>query len=304
MELRQLRYVIAVAEELNFTRAARRCNVSQPPLSRSISELEDEIGVRLFDRDTHRVSLTAAGASLIDDARRALHLIDSCTDRARRVAKGLRGTLVLGFGGSPVYALLPNLIRHFRAAAPDVKLRFRTMAVLQQIEALRAGHIDVGIVRLPVHDEMLETLPLHSETLVVAIPAKHALLAAVGPVKVRNLAGEPFITYEPRRGFNYHADLLALCRLAGFDPAIAHEAATTESIIGMVASGEGVAIVPESAKRLRFDGVDFRPVDVKGIPLRLRAVQFALAWRREDVSPVALEFVTHATLWRKRATLR
>jgi LysR family transcriptional regulator, benzoate and cis,cis-muconate-responsive activator of ben and cat genes len=117
MELRQLRYLLAVAEELNFTRAARRCNVSQPPLSRSISELEDEIGVRLFDRNTHRVSLTAAGSSLIDDARRALELIDSCTDRARRVSIGLRGTLVLGFGGSPVYALLPNLIRRFRATA-------------------------------------------------------------------------------------------------------------------------------------------------------------------------------------------
>lgn len=304
MDLRQLRYVIAVAEELNFTRAARRCNVSQPPLSRSIAELEDEIGARLFVRDTHRVSLTAAGSSLIDDARRALQLLDSCTDRARRVAKGLRGTLVLGFGGSPVYALLPNLIRHFRAATPDVRLRFRTMAVLQQIEALRAGQIDIGIVRLPVHDEMLETLPIYSETLVVAIPAKHALLGAAGPVKVRDLSGQPFITYEPRRGFNYHADLLALCRLAGFDPAIAHEAATTESIIGMVASGEGVAIVPEAAKRLRFDGVHFRPLDVKGIPLRMRGVEFGLVWRREDVSPVALEFVKHATSWRKRATSR
>ena len=304
MELRQLRYVMAVAAELNFTRAARRCNVSQPPLSRAISELEDEIGVRLFDRDTHRVSLTAAGSSLIDDARRALELLDSCTDRARRVAKGLRGTLVLGFGGSPVYALLPNVIRRFRATAPDVRLRFRTMPVLQQIEALRDGQIDVGIVRLPVHDEILETLPIHREPLIVALPTKHALLASARAVQVRDLAEQPFITYEPRRGFNYHADLLALCRLAGFDPSIAHEAATTEAIIGMVACGEGIAIVPESAKRLRFDGVNCRPLDVKDIPLRLRAVEFGLAWRREDVSPVAVEFVNHARSWRKRASLR
>jgi DNA-binding transcriptional LysR family regulator len=169
------------------------------------------------------------------------------------------------------------------------------MSVLQQLEALRAGQIDIGVVRLPVHDEMLETLSINREALVVALPTKHALSAAAGPVQISDLAGRPFIAYEPRRGFNYHADLLALCRLAGFDPAIAHEAATTESIIGMVACGEGVAIVPESAKRLRFDGVNFRPLNVKGIPLRLRAVEFALAWRREDVSSVALEFVNHAT---------
>jgi DNA-binding transcriptional LysR family regulator len=304
MELRQLRYVMAVAEELNFTRAARRCNVSQPPLSRAISDLEIEIGVRLFDRDTHRVSLTAAGSSLLDDARRALELLDGCTDRARRVAMGLKGTLVLGFGGSPVYALLPNVIRRFRSAAPDVRLRFRSMAVLQQIEALRDGQIDIGIVRLPVHDEILETQSLHREPLIVALPTKHALLAAAGPVQVRHLAGQPFIAYEPRRGFNYHADLLALCRLAGFDPLIVHEAATTEAIIGMVACGEGVAIVPESAKRLRFDGVNCRPLDVKDVPLRLRAVEFALAWRREDVSPVAIEFVNHARSWSKRGSLR
>lgn len=289
-----MRYLVAVAEELNFTRAAIRCNVSQPPLSRAIRLLEEEVGTRLFVRDKHSVVVTPAGASLVEDARRMLRQLADGLDRARRISRGLRGTLSIGFGGSTVYSLLPALVRRFRDAAPDVEIRFQTMAVLSQIDALRNHEIDIGILRLPVHDELIETRFVHREPLVAALPLDHPLLAHSGAIAIGQLASSRFITYQPRRGFNYHADLFALCRLAGFEPNIAHEAGTSEAIIGIVACGEGVAIVPASAERLRMRGVAFRALDVTDIPLRLGAVEFALAWHRERLTEAAAEFVQRA----------
>lgn len=294
MDLRQLRYLVALAEELNFTRAAERCNVSQPPFSRAISQLEDEIGVQLFERDKHHVSVTPAGARLVGDVRRALAAISAGADHARDIAAGIRGTLAIGFGGSIVYSLLPALVQQFRRAVPKVDIRFVPMAVPRQIDALRAGDIDIGIVRLPVHDELIETRPVYREQLIVALPVDHPLLQNSGGLTLASLASSRFITYEPSRGFNYHADLHALCRLAEFDPVIVHEAPTTEAVVGIVACGEGVAIVPASAERLRMRGASFRPLLTKGLPERLTSVEFALAWRRDKPASVTLEFVNHA----------
>ena len=295
MDLRQMRYLVAVAEELSFTRAARRCHVSQPPLSRAIRELEQEIGIRLFERDKHHVAVTPAGRSLLEDARRALALLDESAERARRTARGLRGTLSIGFGGSPVYSLLPALVRRFRQAVPDVEIRFRAMAVLRQIEALRNGEIDIGIVRLPVYDELIDTRFVYREPLVVALPSGHPLLGSSGAIAVAQLNGSRFVTYQPTRGFNFHADLHALCRLADFEPVIAYEAASTEAVVGIVACGEGVAIVPASAERLRMRGVSFRPLDVSAVSAGLGWVEFALAWRNVDTPATATEFVQRAT---------
>lgn len=291
MDLRQIRYFIAVAEELNFTRAAARCRVSQPPLSRAIRELEVEIGADLFDRDKHHVTLTPAGTSLVADARQALSLLEESAERARRTARGLRGTLQIGFGGSTVYALLPALVRRFRHEVPDVEIRFRAMSVLHQIDALRNGEIDIGILRLPAYDELIESRFVHREPLIVALPSGDPLLAHSGAISVAQLAQSRFVTYQAARGFNIHADLLALCRLADFNPVIAHEAPTTEAVIGIVACGEGVAIVPASAERLRMHGVAFRPLDLSGIPARLGSVEFGIAWRKEQPPAVVFEFI-------------
>lgn len=294
MDLRQIRYMIAVSEELNFTRAAERCNVSQPPLTRAIRELEQEVGARLFDRDTHRVALTPAGEGLVTDARKALTMLEEGVDRARRTAMGLTGTLTFGFGGSTVYSLLPLLVRRFRDATPDVSIRFRAMPVLHQIEALRDGVIDIGIVRLPIHDELIDTLFVHSEPLAVALPTGHPLLTHSGPVHIGDLQSSRFVTYEPARGFNFHADLYALCRLAGFTPEVIHEAPTTEAVVGIVACGEGVAIIPSSAERLRMRGVAFRPLAMAGIERQLGEVSFALAWRKGRASATVRKFLEMA----------
>lgn len=291
MDVRQMRYLVAVAEELSFTRAAERCHVSQPPLSRAIQELEAEIGARLFERDKHNVSITPAGLSLVTDARRALALIDEGKERARRTAQGLRGTVSIGIGGSTVYSLLPMLVRRFREAVADVRISFHAMPVLRQIEALREGEIDIGILRLPIFDELIATRFVHHEPLVVCLPSGHPMLAHSGPVAIGDLADSRFVSYAPTRGFNVHGDLQALCRIAGFDPIIAHEAPTTEAVIGIVACGEGVAVVPASAERLRMRGAAFRPLDMRGLPTNMGRVEFALAWRRHDVPSAAAEFI-------------
>lgn len=295
MDLRQMRYAIAVAEELNFTRAAQRCNVSQPPLSRAIRELEDEIGARLFERDKHHVALTLAGAVFIADARKALEMIDGGSERARRAAQGLSGTLAIGFGGSTVYALVPTLMRRFRKTTPEVEIVFHAMSVLHQIEALRSGEIDVGIVRLPIFDELIETRFVHSEPLIVALPIGHPLLAHSGAVEIEALQASRFVAYQPTRGYNVHADLHALCLLAGFDPTIAHEAPTTEAVIGIVACGEGVAIVPASAERLRMRGVAFRTLQPPVRAPHLADVRFGLAWARKKASATTMQFVEMVT---------
>lgn len=299
MDRRQLRYFLALSEELNFTRAAARCNVSQPPFSRTIAQLESELGTALFVRDTHRVGLTAAGAGLIEDARRLLRAFEEAEDRARQTGRGQRGTLNLGFGGSTVYWLWPRLVQGFRSAAPDVKIIFSSMPVLDQIEALREGRIDIGLVRLPIMDEMLLTETVYHEKLIVALPVNHRLSSDSGAIAIDQLASSRFVTYQPRRGFSYHGDLYALCRVAGFEPTIAHEASSTEAVVGIVACEEGVAIVPASAERLRMRGVAFRPLSVATPPRPFEIVTFGLAWRKEP-SAVASEFLAHA---RRRASL-
>lgn len=291
MNIRSLHYLVAVAEELNFSRAAERCHVSQPPLSRAIRNLEEQVGAKLFLRNRHQVALTPAGLSLVQDARKALELLEEGAERARRTALGMTGTLSIGFGGSTVYSLLPSLVRRFRQAAPDVVIHFKAMSVLHQIEALREREIDIGIVRLPISDELIETHFVHAEPLVIAFPTGHKLLTRPGPVSIRDLSGSRIVTYEAARGFHVYGDLQGLCRLAGFTPHIAHQAPTTEAVIGIVACGEGVAVVPASAERLHMQGVAFRPLDPGNAPQHLTMVRFALAWRSMTTSATTLRFI-------------
>ncbi|MBN8485607.1 MAG: LysR family transcriptional regulator [Sphingomonadales bacterium] len=286
-----MRFVVAVAEELSFTKAAARCHVSQPPLSRAIRELEEELGLKLFERDTHSVRVTLAGQALIADVRVALSALEKGVESARRTAAGLKGALKIGFGGSTVYSLMPSLVRRFRSSASDVDLEFSAMPVLSQIDALRSGVIDIGLLRLPIFDELIETRFVHSEPLVVALPEGHELLSRSGPVAMSSLRTSKFITYEPTRGFNFHSDLLALCRLSGFNPEITHQVPTTEAVVGIVACGEGVAVLPASAERLRMKGVFFRPLNAKRIPEHLSQVRFGLAWCKEGAPATALQFV-------------
>ncbi len=287
MELRHLRYFVAAAEELNFSRAARRVHISQPPLSRQIALLEREMGVRLFERGKHGVQLTRAGAVFLEDARGVLAGAGAAVSSAQRAARGEIGRLSVGFIASASYALLPHVLREFRLRYPDVKLVLRTLDITQQIDALQANRIDVGIVRMPISDSTLETALLMRERFVVALQRNHEL-ARHGTLSLKSLANERFIT-SPRGDevgfYNQGSLILSMCQRVGFIPNVVQEVRPTQTMIGLVSAGIGIAIVPTSAQSIRIKGVVYRPLSD-----RHAITEFALAWRRADTSPILRAF--------------
>lgn len=285
MELRQLRYFIAVAEELSFSRGATRVGISQPPLSRQIANLEAELGTRLLDRDKHGVRLTEAGRIFYAEAVKSLAAIDRTVHMTQRAAKGQTGSLALGFGGSAAYTFAPAALRQFRTLYPNVELSLHNTPMTAQLESLKDQSIDVGFLMLPVHDDTLHTALLMRDPLVVAVPSRHPLTKS----KVLSLSSvEPYeLIMLPRSGgFGFFSLVTTICRKAGFVPAIAQEVTPIESVIGLVAAGVGIAIVPSVAKRLRITGVEY-------VPLRERyaVMEFALAWRKDNTSSVVHAFI-------------
>lgn len=292
MDLRQLRYFVATAEELNFTRAAARCHISQPPLSRQIALLEGELRVKLLLRDQHSVSLTDAGAALLMHARRILDQVESARDDTHRIGAGLSGTLRVGFGGSAMYARLPHLLLEFRKLHPKVEIVYKFIPLARQIDSLRCGEIDVSLLRLPIHDELVQILPVYAEPLMLAARSSANIPKTV--ISLESLRRERFICYEQSRGYGYHKDLLTLCHQAGFTPTFAGQAPTTESVVALVASGEGVALVPSSAKHLRLPGVSFHKIKVRseGGSLVSPQAQFGIGWTAD--TQLLLNFVSVA----------
>jgi DNA-binding transcriptional LysR family regulator len=260
MELRHLRYAVAVADELHFARAAARLHIAQPPLSKQIKDLEDELGVRLFERTNRRVRLTDAGAAFVAEARRTLASAERAADAARRAARGETGRLALGYVSSASYELLPAIVRAFRRRAPDVTLVLEEMSSGEQTRALSAGTLDLGFVRRPPPLEPgLIGTTLRREPIVLALPRDHAL-AALRMIRLRDLAREPFIVFPARPRPSWADVAIDLCRRAGFEPGIALEAVEMASALSLVAAGIGVTLVPASVRAVRRPGVVFRPI--------------------------------------------
>ena len=280
MELRHLRYFVAVAEERHFGRAADRLHVAQPALSRQIRQLETEIGVQLLTRTTRRVELTDAGEAYVDRARAILTAVDAAHDEARRIAAGEQGTVSIGFTGSATYELLPRVSRVVGAALPDLHLRLHgELLTPAQVSGLNDGSLDLGLLRPPVRDPQIRTEPLTSEPLIVALPDSHRL-AGPGFISLGDLAEESFISYPSRQRSVVHEVALAACAGAGFTPRIVQEATQTSALISLVSAGLGVALVPESVSHLSIAGIAYRPL--RGTPPR---VELVAAYRRGDASP-------------------
>ncbi len=259
MELRDLRYFVAVAQQRNFSRAAEQLRVSQPALSEQIRKLEDELGAPLFERTSRGALLTDAGQALLPQARAVLAQAELAAETVRSVADGVAGTLTLGFIDSAWLGILPPLVHRFVERYPNVKLRLRELGTRQQLEALEAGEIDVGIVRGPVWNAGLGGRLIATEPLAVALPADHRL-AGESAVTLADLRDDGFITYPADRGAALHEETLRLCHEAGFEPAIVQEADEITTIIGMVAAGLGVAVVPSSLSAISPGSVVYRPV--------------------------------------------
>ncbi|MPQ66975.1 MULTISPECIES: LysR family transcriptional regulator [unclassified Pseudomonas] len=288
MELRHLRYFIAVAEELHFGRAAEVLGISQPPLSQQIQALEQELGARLFDRTNRRVELSEAGRLFLQEARLVLAQVDKAADVARRAQLGELGELKIGFTSSaPFNSTIPQAIFAFRQAFPAVHLNLREMSSKTVADGLMDESIEVGLMRpLPLPDA-LSVVELMHEPLVAVLSAKHPLAGgSEDGMYLSELALEPFVFFPRSYGSGLYAQLLTLARQAGFSPHFAQEAGEAMTIIGLVAAGLGVSVLPASYQRIRIDGVVYRPLLD---PDAVSAVW--LVQRKDQKSPMAKAFI-------------
>lgn len=292
MELRHLRYFVAVAEELHFGRAAELLRISQPPLSQQIQALEAELGVRLFDRTNRRVSLTDAGRLFLEETRRTLAQVDKSVDVVRRANQGEIGELQIGFTSSaPFTSILPRAILAFREAFPAVHLALQEMTSKQVVEAVQDETLQVGMIRPFALPAGLQTTELFSEPLVALMHTGHPLASGSEEgICLAELTAEPFVFFPRSYGTGLYDQLLNLARQAGFNPRIAQEANEALTIIGLVAAGLGVSVLPASFQRIRIDGVAFRTLLDKDATTAVWLVK-----RRQEQSPLTRAFIELVT---------
>lgn len=253
MDLRQLRYFCALARERNFTRAAEVLHMAQPPLSRQIQQLEDELGVQLVLRNSRPVRLTDAGRVFHEQALQVLARVEQMQVATRRVGKNERSVLSIGFVASTLYGGLPLIVRKLRQHFPELDVRLLEMTSMQQIEALKQGRIDIGFGRLHHHDPLVAGDLLREERLALAIPRETPMAAADGPLPLTALAGQQLIVYpkDARPGFIDH--VLNLLHQDNVRPCEILEAKELQSALGLVAAEMGVCVVPSASRQLRAD---------------------------------------------------
>jgi DNA-binding transcriptional LysR family regulator len=292
MELRHLRYFVVLAEELHFGRAAQRLGISQPPLSQQIRALEADLKAPLFERTNRRVELTEAGRALLVEARATLDQAERAAAAVGQAQRGQIGELRIGFAPSaPLIAPFTATLLAFRKAAPGVRLVLDDQVSPQQVEALMERRLHIGFIRSPSVPELpdaLAALELHREPLAAFMSADHAL-ARQRTVALKALANEPFVFFPRSHGTSLYDQVFALCRKAGFTPRIAQEARANATILGLVAVGLGVTILPTSLRGITLANVACRPLAPAGAPTSMWLVH-----RRHDQSPIAETFVTLA----------
>lgn len=279
MKLQQLRYFVTLAEEMHFGRAARRLCITQPPLSSSILQLEETLGVRLFERDSKHVAITVAGQALLERAREIVHQADRTMDFAKAIVDGRVGRIELGFTATLLYRGLPEIIHGFTAAYPDIELSMREANSQRQTEMVRAGRLDAGFVNMSVIPAGLDSMVIYEEKFAVCLPAAHRLAKAPS-IAMEALRDEWFILISRESSPAYYDQLMAFCTAAGFRPKTRIEVAQILSKVALVASGLGVALVPESVGRAGTAGVVFVPL--QGSDTRPNA---SLVWNPQRASP-------------------
>ena len=290
-DLWQLRYFIAVAEQLHFGRAATALHISQPPLSRAIRALEERLGMALLIRNRRKVELTPAGALLLEEARRTLGQLERTVRELRSMASGERGRLRIGFVSLADYGgVLPSLLKSYKAQRPGVQLALREMLSPEQSLALTAGELDFGLLLPPVSEaEDLEHMVVQRERFVAALPARHRLAASHGPLAMSDLAGESFVMVPREIAPGLYDIVSGLAARAGFSLNVAQEAIQMQTVVSLVSSGLGAAVVPGSVANLGRRGVVYRRISDRHPVLELW-----LAWRAGTTSAAAAEFIALA----------
>ncbi|WP_066737164.1 LysR family transcriptional regulator [Cupriavidus sp. D384] len=290
MDFRQLRYFVAVAEALSFSEAARRLHVSQPPLSVQIKALEEELGSPLLERSRHHVALTPAGELFLDKARAALANLDQAREVVKQVASGEAGEIRVGFTASvPMQDMFPRAVHAFREAHRNARLELVHMSTGQQLQQLENGEIDIAFLRPspqfrpPASIAVREVL---ADRLVAVVPVAHPLAAGPHEIDISALSGERFLLFPRGLGCGLFDHATTLCNRAGFAPNVAQEAREATTIIGLVASGAGISVLPQIYARTGIPGVTYLPIAGPDAASRI-----LMAHRAEALSPIMKRFV-------------
>ncbi|MEV0084514.1 LysR substrate-binding domain-containing protein [Saccharopolyspora sp. NPDC050642] len=278
----QLNGFVAVAEELHFGRAAERLRMTQPPLSRQIQLLENELGVTLLARGHRAVRLTRAGRAFLVEARRLLHQAEQAARTAQSASTGEIGSLALGFTAASAYRTLGAVLEVVRKNLPGVEIILREMRKNEQLDALSDGSLDLGMmVRPPIRRDDLESRIYVREPLIAAIPMGHALAKSPGPITVADFDGESVIMYRPAESRYFHDLLTSIFRNAGSTPVFSHYLSQIHSVLALVNAGFGLSLVPAAATQLRYPDVVFRTIELPGS----NQVELSLVWRRNNDNP-------------------
>lgn len=288
MELRHLRYFVAIAEHRHFGRAARSLGIQQPPLSNQIRALEQELGTRLLERTSRTVELTTAGEAFLGSARESLRSAARAATTATTAARHGASPLQIGFVGTAMYSLLPPVLRTYRASQPKIALDPIELSSTDQVERLMANQIDVAFVRAPLRaadDRVVQSVPVLREPVIAVLPRSHPL-ARNRTVPVAELADEPLVLASRQPESGLYARVLELCMNAGFDPVIGAETAQLHNVIGLVAAGAGIALAPRSLAKVHNDEVVFRWLEPTGPALVL-----TMAWLENNPNPAVGGFI-------------
>jgi DNA-binding transcriptional LysR family regulator len=285
MELRHLRYFVTVAEELNFRRAAERLHLAQPALSAQIKNLEEELGVRLFDRTTRSVNLTQTGQVFLKEARGIIGAAANAEQLVKKAEHGLVGTLRVGVIAPATGPLLANVLRRFHQKFPGVQLSLSALSSAEQLRRLREGDLDAGLLRPPITSPELDSRFVEQAPQVLAVPAGHRL-AKKRRLEWKDFNGEGLVMIHPDHQHSFYDPFLAACAKAGSRTHVAQYAQDVQIKLWLISAGFGIAPVTKTLREISRPGVVFRSLP-PGVPL----VQIVLAWRRFDASPVVKNFL-------------
>jgi DNA-binding transcriptional LysR family regulator len=294
MELRHLRYFLAVAEELHFGRAAEKLHISQPPLSQQIQQLESMLGFQLFHRTKRNVQLTEAGQVFLEETQQIFKQLEEAIEKGRQTNRGETGRLAVGFVSSAVYKILPPILRRFRTSVAGVSLELHELTSDRQIQWLQEGKLDIGFVRPPIARADFEIAAMFQEPLIVALPESHSLCDSFECLETRNrakislslLANESFIIFPRPVAPELYDRIIALCQQANFSPKVVQEAIQMQTIVSLVAADMGIAIVPASIQNLQRTGVIYKSISETTPTSAIAAI-----WRKNKRSATIDRFV-------------
>ena len=279
--LTQLTSFVAVAEELHFTRAAERLQMTQPPLSRQIQLLENDLGVQLLDRTNRSVRLTPAGRAFLTEARRIMRQSEHAALAVRQVSTGEAGSIVIGFTAASAYSMLGTLLETAREVVPRAEIVLREMVTRDQLVDLTESRLDLGLGRPSVTGPDLRTRPAVRERLLAALPRGHGLAARDGTLEITDFDGQQFLMYSPTEARYFNELLISIFRAAHVAPVFCQYLSQVHSILALVNCGLGVALVPEAAARLRYADIVFKPIELP----TPRPVELNLVWREDNDNP-------------------